>query len=99
MSDCTHSPEIMAALGQLRRYHPQWGWGVNKQGVICGEREGVAICSVYQLREDAQGVSLGWIATVTVWPLEACEDGEGAAADVVKAFEDARRAARVEVVK
>jgi hypothetical protein len=36
---------------------------------------------------------------VTVWREADWEDGEAAAADVVRAFEDARKAARVEVVK
>lgn len=94
MSDCTHSPEVMDALAQLRRYHPQWGWGVNKNGVFCGEREGVAICSVHQVRGGG-----GWHATVTVWREADWEDGEAAAADVVRAFEGARKAARVEVVR
>lgn len=94
MSDCTHSPEVMHALDQLRDKHPQWGWAVNKNGVICGERDGVAICSVHQV-----GGGGGWLATVCVWPLDEREDGEGSGGDVVRAFEDARRAARVEAVR
>ena len=94
MTDCTHSPEVMAALAQLRDKHPQWGWAVNKNGVICGEREGVATCSVHQVSGGG-----GWLATVTVWPLEDAEDGESVSQGVVRAFEEARRAAGVEVVK
>jgi hypothetical protein len=89
----THSKEIRAALLQLRERHPQWGWAVNKNGVICGEREGVATCSVHQVSGG------GWLATVTVWPLEDAEDGESVSQGVVRAFEEARRAAGVEVVR
>jgi hypothetical protein len=66
---------------------------VNPQGVICGEREGVATCSV------CQGEGGGWQARVTVWPLADEEDGEGVGQDVVRAFEAARKAARLEVVR
>jgi hypothetical protein len=84
---------IYTALAQLRRAHPQWGWGVNPQGVICGEREGVATCSI------CQGEGGGWQARVTVWPLADEEDGEGVDQGVVRAFEAARKAARLEVVR
>jgi hypothetical protein len=94
MSDCTHSPEILAALAQLRDKHPQWGWCVSGRSVIQGElRDDEVICAVYQVTAG------GWHATVTVWREADWEDGEGAAADVVRAFECARRAARVEVVR
>lgn len=93
MSDCTHSAEILAALAQLRDKHPQWGWAVNGRAVIQGELQDEVICAIYQV---AAG---GWHATVTVWREADWEDGEAAAADVVRAFEDARKAARVEVVR
>ncbi len=97
MSDCTHSPEILAALGQLRDKHPQWGWCVNGRSVIQGElRDDEVICAVYQVSSAGGG---GWHATVTVWREADWEDGEAAAADVVRAFEGARKAARVEVVR
>jgi hypothetical protein len=81
------------ALAQLRRAHPQWGWVVNPQGLIHGEREGVATCSICQVEGG------GWQARVTVWPLRDDEDGEGAGQDVVRAFELARKVARLEVVR
>lgn len=97
MSDCTHSPEILAALLQLRERHPQWGWCVNGRAVIQGElRDDEVICAIYQVSAKGGG---GWHATVTTWRDADWEDGEGAGGDVVKAFESARRAARVEVTK
>lgn len=84
---------ITTALYQLRRAHPQWGWVVNPQGLIHGEREGVAICSIYQV---AGG---GWMATVTTWPLGDEMDGEEVGEGAVRAFELARKAAGVEVVR
>lgn len=88
MSACIHT-----ALAQLRRAHPQWGWAVNPQGLIHGEREGAAICSIYQV---AGG---GWMATVTTWPYGDEQDGEEVDQGVVRAFEAARKAARLEVVR
>jgi hypothetical protein len=88
MSACVRS-----AWSSLCAAHPQWGWAINPQGVICGEREGVATCSVCQVEGG------GWQARVTVWPLTDEEDGEGVGQDVVRAFELARKAARLEVVR
>ena len=85
--------EIRAAHAALCLAHPQWGWAVNPQGLIHGEREGVAICSIYQV---AGG---GWLATVTTWPLGDEQGGEEVDQGVVRAFEAARKAARLEVAR
>lgn len=87
------TPDLRAAHAALCLAHPQWGWAINPHGVICGEREGVATCSVSPM---AGG---GWLATVTVWPLKDCEDGECEGVDPVRAFEQARKASGVEVVR
>lgn len=81
------------ALAQLRTRHPQWGWCASKRGVVQGELTDEAICAIHPVSAG------GWCATVTVWTGADWADHEGQAADVVKAFEAARRAAGLEVTR
>jgi hypothetical protein len=83
MSDCTHSPEVMSALGQLRDKHPQWGWAVNGRSVIQGELREQQRSAIYATRGG------GWYASVSLGD----KDGEHVGTDIVQAFEAARKAA------
>lgn len=91
-----HAAQISAALERLRAAHPQWGWYVPKPGMIAGalEEGGVTrgIAAVY-------AAGCGWAVSVTRWDGDDWDSEDGFDADVVKAFEAARRAAGLEVTR
>lgn len=81
------------ALAQLRAAHPQWGWYIPKPDMIAGVLKDEAvtrgIAAVYASGEM-------WLVDVTRWDGKDWDSSEGCAADVVKAFEAARKGAWLE---
>lgn len=85
------------ALAQLRTRHPQWGWCVPKAGMIAGALEDgrgvtVGIAAVY-------AAGSGWGVYLTKWDGDDWTSEDGFDADVVEAFEAARKAAGLEVTR
>lgn len=83
---------IKTALERLRAAHPQWGWIANERMTL-GELETVSATVA------VTPTHAGWLATITVWTGDDWQDHTGEGVDVVRAFEAARRAAGLEVVR